>query len=75
MNTEPAWPCSDTSISELLNITNNSETAVRGLESMLCMNGSFYDEWEQYVHAQKVKMFVSIYNPSISIHKHIPIRH
>ncbi|KAJ8721111.1 hypothetical protein PYW08_006576 [Mythimna loreyi] len=50
LNSTP-WPCSATSISELLQLNPGSKEAVRGMETILCMNKEFVQEWVEYLEA------------------------
>lgn len=59
MNDDPPWPCAITSMSELLQFQPGSKDAVRGIETILCMNKEFLDEWLEYLAAKNNTVKVS----------------
>ncbi|KOB78398.1 putative ATP-binding cassette [Operophtera brumata] len=56
LNGSPPWPCSTTSISELLELSTSSRDAVRALETLLCMNRDMQEEWMKYLNTRKAKI-------------------
>ncbi|CAB3232753.1 unnamed protein product [Arctia plantaginis] len=52
MNLNPPWPCSSMSLSELLELSQNSTEAVRSVEAIFCINDEIQQEWKEYL-AQK----------------------
>ncbi|KAM3956338.1 LOW QUALITY PROTEIN: lipid droplet defective [Aphomia sociella] len=50
MNTEPPWPCSNTSISEYIHLSTNSSQAVMAMETLMCMDEGLQQEWMQYLN-------------------------
>ncbi|XP_063895450.1 uncharacterized protein LOC110380322 [Helicoverpa armigera] len=56
LNSDPPWPCSTTSLSQLLQLSESSIEAVRGMEVILCMNKDFQNEWDEYLAVKNVKL-------------------
>ncbi|GBP42573.1 ATP-binding cassette sub-family A member 13 [Eumeta japonica] len=64
LNADPSWPCSEKSLSKILNMSSKPTAAVKGMETILCMNRSLQTEWLEYTEAQKVRMIMSMKNLS-----------
>ncbi|CAH2088391.1 unnamed protein product [Euphydryas editha] len=56
LNSEPYWPCSE-SLSELLQLSQESKKALTSLESIMCLNLDMQDEWKAYLAARNATMF------------------
>ncbi|CAH0591712.1 unnamed protein product [Chrysodeixis includens] len=56
MNADPPWPCSRTSLSELLQLSSTSRDAVIGLEKIFCLDRDIQDEWVEYLAAKNVSV-------------------
>ncbi|KPJ11060.1 ATP-binding cassette sub-family A member 12 [Papilio machaon] len=54
MNANKSWPCSDTSLGDILKLTNSSKETVRGIESLLCMSQSTQNEWNLYLKSKYI---------------------
>ena len=59
MNDDPPWPCSTTSMSELLQFNPGAKDAVRGIETILCMKKELLEEWVEYLAAKNNSVKVS----------------
>ncbi|KAJ2941105.1 hypothetical protein O0L34_g10339 [Tuta absoluta] len=57
LNAEPPWPCASTSLSALLPLSPGSEEAVQALETILCMDMDFSEEWRVYLENNNVTLF------------------
>ncbi|XP_060806371.1 uncharacterized protein LOC106140036 isoform X2 [Amyelois transitella] len=49
MNSNPPWPCSTISISEHLTLSDNSKMAVKGMETLICLDMELQQEWKDYI--------------------------
>ncbi|XP_046971050.1 uncharacterized protein LOC124538088 [Vanessa cardui] len=58
LNTEPYWPCSD-SLSQVLQLSQESKTALTSLETIMCLNNDIQNEWKTYLAARNATMFKS----------------
>ncbi|KPI98297.1 ATP-binding cassette sub-family A member 13 [Papilio xuthus] len=54
MNGNKSWPCSDTSLGDILNLTTSSKGTVKGIESLLCISQSTLDEWNLYLKSKYI---------------------
>ncbi|KAI5638967.1 hypothetical protein NE865_08419 [Phthorimaea operculella] len=66
LNAEPPWPCSTTSLSSLLPLSPGSKDAVEALETLLCMDLDFTDEWRVYLEEKSIGLFdLKKYNTTV----------
>ncbi|CAH1634658.1 unnamed protein product [Spodoptera littoralis] len=56
LNSDPPWPCSTSSLGKLLALTPTSMEAVVGMETIMCMNKQFQDEWIAYLDSKNVSL-------------------
>ncbi|XP_068622894.1 uncharacterized protein ldd [Battus philenor] len=54
MNANKSWPCSTTSLADLLTITHSSKEAVRALESLMCMSHTEQENWNSYLKTKDI---------------------
>ncbi|CAG5057857.1 unnamed protein product [Parnassius apollo] len=54
MNAVPAWPCSRTSLADLLTISDSSKEALKGLEYFMCLNKSLQEDWMSYLETKNI---------------------
>lgn len=59
LNANPPWPCSSKSLSELLELSQNSTEAIRSVETMFCMNDEIQEEWKKYLATKNFNKPVS----------------
>ncbi|XP_050355241.1 uncharacterized protein LOC126776662 [Nymphalis io] len=58
LNAEPYWPCSD-SLAPLLQLSDESKTALTSLETIMCLNNDIQNEWKTYLATRNATMFKS----------------
>ncbi|XP_045504908.1 uncharacterized protein LOC123701462 [Colias croceus] len=58
MNGNPPWPCGP-SLTKLIPFTNSSEQALISLETILCFDRTFQNEWREYLDEKNVTLFKS----------------
>nr|XP_037871414.1 uncharacterized protein LOC101740576 isoform X2 [Bombyx mori] len=56
MNSAPTWPCSNTSLADLLPISIESQAATKSLERLLCLDEELQAEWVQYLEMKQGKI-------------------
>ncbi|KAH9638488.1 hypothetical protein HF086_016813 [Spodoptera exigua] len=56
LNSDPPWPCSTSSMAQLLALSPTSMEAMEGMETIMCMNKEFQDEWRAYFDAKNVSL-------------------
>ncbi|XP_053616440.1 uncharacterized protein ldd [Plodia interpunctella] len=50
MNADPPWPCSTTSISEHLTLSDLSKKAIKGVETLVCLDTELQQQWRDYIN-------------------------
>ncbi|CAH2238642.1 jg23217, partial [Pararge aegeria aegeria] len=56
MNTIPPWPCSG-SLTQHFELSNESQMALKSLETIMCLNADFLNEWSDYLAMRNATVF------------------